>query len=160
MTRRAALALSLLAAAAALAACSNERSQQASAARGLLVGTPQSEILACAGVPDRSRVVGNVEYMTYESAEMISDQSAGVGVFGGGGFGIGGGGGVGVGVGIGGIPLGDVDIAENYCEATFTVIDGRVAELNYSVSGGQRRMNQCYDIVASCLASRPAAAPG
>lgn len=132
----------------ALAGCSEREAQerQALTAKTDMVGTSEARLLSCAGTPTRTRTVGSTKFLTYESADMRADQSALVGGFGAGG-GIGGGAGMGIGVGI---PLGGSATAPNYCEATFTVVDGRVAEVKYNTSGGYKRTAQCYDIVASC----------
>lgn len=132
-------------AAAFLAGCANPRAERALAAREALVGLERTELLACAGVPNRSRVEGDTEFFTYGS-ELIEGRSRflyGGGVFSGG-F---------------GRPHGQfvltpgTDFTSRYCEATFVLEDGVVRQVNYvAASGiGAARYEQCYFIVASCL---------
>lgn len=134
-----------------LTGCSEReaRQQQALTAQTDLIGTSEARLLSCAGTPARSRTAGSTQYLTYQSAGMRADENAAIGSFGGGGPG----GTLGVspvGVGVG-IPVGTSALDPTYCEATFTLVDGRVAEVDYSTSGGYQRTAQCYDIVASCL---------
>ena len=125
------------------------RQQQALAAQSELVGTSQARLLSCAGTPSRTRSVGNTQYFTYQSAGMAADQAADIGSYGAGG--------PGSSIGISpvnsgvGIPVGTSALDPNYCEATFTVVDGRVAEVAYRTTGGYQRTAQCSDIVAPCL---------
>jgi hypothetical protein len=132
-------------AAALLAGCANPRAEQALAAREALVGLERTELLACAGVPNRSRVEGDTEFFTYGSGlvEGRGQMFYGGGVFSGG-F---------------GRPSGHfvltpgADFSSRYCEATFVLEDGVVRQVNYvAASGiGGARYEQCYFIIASCL---------
>lgn len=118
------------------------------ATRQKLIGMSQSQLLACAGVPDRSRVEGTVEYMTYENAMMTADRRAGFDLTTG--FGIG----TGVGVETGfSTPIGEEAVRSDYCEATFTVASGRVADVTFNTAGGFNRFDQCRTLVQSCIAS-------
>lgn len=152
------LALLLALAAPALASCASPQAEQAMAARSALVGMPKQTLLSCAGVPPRSRTEGGVEYYTYGSGDIRGFGNPSIG------FGIGlFGGGSNVGGGIG-FDTAARDASSNYCEATFTIIDDRVSQINYSsFSGvGNARYAQCYNIVANCLAlsQRPTASAG
>jgi hypothetical protein len=125
------------------------RQQQALTAQSDLVGTSEAQLLSCAGTPNRTRSVGNTHYLTYQSAGMSADEIAGVGGFGtsnaGSGIGINP---INAGVGQ---QIGTGTLDPNYCEATFTVVDGRVAEVRYRTTGGYYRTAQCSDIVAPCM---------
>ena len=124
------------------------RQQQALVAQNELVGLSQARLLSCAGTPARSRSNGNTQYLTYQSAGMAADEAASIGAFGGS---------AGTAMGINpvnagvGQPIGTSALDPNYCEATFTVVDGRVAEVRYRTSGGYFRTAQCSDIVAPCM---------
>ena len=126
----------------ALAACTSAASERALLARQELVGMPKAQLLSCAGVPDRSREDAGVEYFTYEN-EQVYGYGGGptVGVFGGSGH-------FGTGVSV---PL-STRLQSDYCEATFTLVDGRVAELVYNSSRGGR-FAECARIVETCLAT-------
>ncbi len=135
---------------AGLAACaSNPRSDLAELAQTALIGLPRSELLACAGVPPRSRVEGDREFWTYGSERLYAQPGPGLGI----GVGLfGGSGNFGYGIGL---PLygGRGDLSSSYCEATFTLENDRVTRINYAgIAGyGQTRYSQCYYIVQSCL---------
>jgi len=124
------------------------RQQQALTAQSDLVGLSEARLLSCAGTPSRTRADGNTHYLTYQSAGMSADEAAGVGGFGGTG---------GTDMGISpvnagiGQKIGTSALDPNYCEATFTLVDGRVAEVRYRTSGGYLRTAQCSDIVAPCM---------
>ena len=137
LTRTAALAGALL-----IAACASVDSENALRARTELIGMPTAQLLSCAGVPDRSRTVDNVEYFTYENERFESAGGASVGVFGGSGH-------VGGGVRL---PLG-AQISSDYCEATFTLRNGVVTELVYNTARGGGRYAVCGRIVEGCLAA-------
>lgn len=143
------VAVFLAAAGPALVSCASREAEQAMVARGALVGMPKQTLLSCAGVPPRSRTEGNVEYYTYGTGQIRGygpSFGVGVGVFGGSSSGVGG--------GIGLDTQAAQDVASDYCEATFTIVDGRVSQVTYNtVTGfGNSRYAQCYYIVANCLA--------
>ena len=123
----------------ALAACTSAASERALLARQELVGMPKAQLLSCAGVPDRSRQEANVDYFTYENERIFGYGGSTVGVFGGSGH-------IGTGVNV---PL-STRLQSEYCEATFTLVDGRVAELVYNSSRGGRYA-ECARIVETCL---------
>lgn len=125
----------------ALAACSSASNERALQAQQALVGMPKAQLLSCAGVPDRSRVEASAEYFTYENERVYGGSGATVGVFGGSGH---------VGTGLS-VPLA-TQLQSEYCEATFTLVDGRVVELTYNTSRGGRYA-ECASIVETCLVS-------
>jgi hypothetical protein len=135
-----------------LASCANPNADRAADARQVLVGMPKETLLSCAGVPQRSAVLDNSEFLTYASSN-----------YSGGGpttsFGVAGGsGGSGVGIGLG-FPLfgGDGGYSSS-CEANFTIRNGVVQQLNYTgSSGASASLGQCYRIVENCLALVPQA---
>lgn len=137
-------AYAALFAAAALAACANADAEKAAGARTSLVGMPKERLLACAGVPDKSATVDNLEYYTYSSHEARpsgSGVSIGLGGFGGVGGGLFGG-------GIG-VPLSSPSVKT--CEATFTLRNGRVETLSYGGNGSDGApLGQCWHIVENC----------
>lgn len=134
----------------ALASCANPRAEQAVFARTALVGLPEAALLSCAGVPDRSRAAGGRDYLTYEAGSFDARTGPRVGVFGGTT-----GSGIGLGAGFG-VPLA-TEIRSDYCEATFILENGHVAQLNYNTPTGPRgsSLGQCYDIVQNCVPPQP-----
>jgi hypothetical protein len=141
-----------------LAACATaNRGEMALAARSALIGLPKTELLSCAGVPERSRTEGNVEYFTYGSGQLVEYPGTTVGL----GFG------TYYGTrhpyyGLGwGVPLA-TEVRSDYCETTFTIVDGVVTNVNYvSASGvGTRRFSQCYYTIQNCLRPVANGAPG
>ena len=100
---------------------------------------PKAQLLSCAGVPDRSREDAGVEYFTYEHGQVYDYGGGTVGVYGGSGH-------FGTGVSV---PL-STRLQSDYCEATFTLVNGRVAELVYNSSRGGR-FAECARIVETCL---------
>lgn len=122
-----------------LGACASASSERALLAQQALVGMPKAQLLSCAGVPDRSRAEASAEYFTYENERIYGGSGATIGVFGGSGH---------VGTGLS-VPLA-TRLQSEYCEATFTLIDGRVAELVYNSSRGGRYA-ECARIIETCL---------
>ncbi len=129
-----------------LAGCAGddaESRQQAAAAQSALVGMPESALLSCAGVPERSAAADGTRFFTY---------TARGGGYGGGpstSLGLGtGSGGTGVGLGFG-FPLFGGGGGPRECEATFAVRDGVVQQLRY---GPGSDAGQCQRIVQNCLA--------
>lgn len=131
-----------------LAACASPRSEVAEQARETLVGMPKAQLLSCAGVPHRSLIEGEVEFLTYQSGSLRATASAaprssiGVGV---------GSWGSGVGYSLGwGVPLEQVE--SRSCEATFRVRDGVVEAITYvTPDTGPGRFAACYAIVENCV---------
>lgn len=139
-----------------LGAFDSTRGDQALAARTSLQGISEGELLACAGVPNRSRDSGGISFLTYENGSLVDSRPSSSG-----GLSVGVGSGVvtnntrfGVGVGV---PLGR-ELSSNYCEATFQLVGGIVRQLQYSTptSGTASSYNSCYDIVSACLDAPPA----
>lgn len=132
----------LAAAAAALAGCANTRAEQALAAQTALVGMPETELLACAGVPERRAEAAPYQYLTYVSRQLYSRPGPVVGF---------GGWDDHVGVDFA-FPV-VRDYAGVTCEATFTLRDGVVERVVYggSAEPGYSQLSQCFNIVANCL---------
>lgn len=129
-----------LALTAMLGACANPPTERALLAQQTLIGMPKAQLLSCAGVPDRSRAEAFAEYFTYENERYYGGGGTTVGVFGSSGR---------VGTGLS-VPLA-TELHSEICEATFTLIDGRVVELVYN-SSHPGRYAECARIVDSCLA--------
>src|SRR3954454_22104349 len=62
-------------AAVALASCANPRADEALFAQQAFIGMPKQTLLSCAGVPERSTTVDNLEYFTYTSNRTVVYQS-------------------------------------------------------------------------------------
>lgn len=137
----------------ALAACANPRADEALFAQTALIGMPRQTLLSCAGVPERTATVDNLEYFTYRSARVVSFPSTAFSF-----VGTRYAGDVGVAVGI---PLYAQDVRSYSCEATFTLRNGRVERIVYTGddSSGGARLAQCYNIVENCLQILPGEAP-
>lgn len=140
-----------------LGAFDGTRGSQALAARNSLPGISEGELLACAGVPNRTRDSGGITYFTYENGSVVDARPISSR-----GLSVGAGSGVvtnntrfGVGVGV---PLGR-QLSSNYCEATFQLVGGIVSQLQYNTpaSGSASSYNSCFDIVSACLETPPAA---
>jgi hypothetical protein len=130
----------VLGAALVLTGCANPRSEAAARAGTELVGMPKEMLYSCAGVPDRAQQVGDREKLTYvrgstyTHVEVDND-----------------------GVSIGGRrlyrPHTTVHRQNFQCEATFTLRDGMVEQLDYSEG---RDLELCGTIVETCVAVVPA----
>ncbi|WP_205574589.1 hypothetical protein [Indioceanicola profundi] len=135
-----------LAAALALSACSSRQAEQAQYAQQALVGMPTETLLSCAGVPNRREQAGASEFFTYQNITGGGRSGSSVGV------GLGGiGGNIGGGLSLG-IPLGGGS-GPSGCVATFTLREGRVAQLVYREDADDAAA--CYSIVENCLALAP-----
>lgn len=118
-----------------LASCANPGAQLALKAPETLVGMPKTELLSCAGVPQRSASAGGAEYLTYSREQTIVERDvdyepfpwAGPGVF---------------------RPEVSTWSRSYRCDATFVVRDGRVEELRYNQN---RDITLCYEILSACL---------
>ncbi|HYG88816.1 MAG TPA: hypothetical protein VD978_21420 [Azospirillum sp.] len=119
---------------AALAACAGPQAEQAIRAQQTLVGMPKGDLLACAGVPQRS-IVGpdGTEYLIYGREQINIHRDYDPPGFGGP-FSI----------------FGEVDTwtTEYSCVATFALRQGRVAELRYNEN---RDIQLCYQMIGNCL---------
>jgi hypothetical protein len=103
-----------------------------------LVGLPESVLRSCAGVPARSSGSGGVQYLTYQTANITADERSGR----------------------------DDQVSPDatgprfqtdpiprggYCEAMVTVIDRRVAAVDYVTSGGFSNRGACAGLLSSCV---------
>src|SRR3954454_19673290 len=59
-------------AAVALASCANPRADEALFAQQAFIGMPKQTLLSCAGVPERSTAIDNLEYYTYTSNRTVA----------------------------------------------------------------------------------------
>lgn len=133
-----------------------QRADDAELAQQAIVGMSRSDLLSCAGTPDRSREIVNGEILTYESLRQdrpidahtpVFTNSTRSGVLSG----------TTTGGGFGASSTIERNIRSDYCEASFTVINGTVTSVDYRSPGGFRiggfgtRHSECADIVASCL---------
>lgn len=134
-----------------LPACANPRAEQALVARQALVGMPKQTLLSCAGVPERSATLDNIDYFTYTSRRTVAYSSPSVGFWGsrywhprwGYGYGL-------------GAPFDAYDLRTYACDATFTLRNGIVERVVYGGAvSGDSRLGQCYAIVENCLALIP-----
>ncbi|MGQ9368681.1 hypothetical protein [Azospirillum sp. ST 5-10] len=121
-----------------LAACANPQNEAALAAPRTLVGLPKADLLACAGVPERTARAGGAELLAYSRRQTIVEREVdwerdnllwrhGVRAY---------------------RPEVEVWSRTFGCEATFVIRDGRVAELRYDA---HRDPELCYRIVGACL---------
>jgi len=129
-----------LAATLALVGCANPRSEAAARAGTELVGMPKEMLYSCAGVPDRTQLVGDAERLTYARGTTYTHVETDYDdVF------------------IGGRrfvrPQTTVHRQNFQCEATFTLRDGVVEKLDYSDG---RDLELCGTIVETCVAVVPA----
>ncbi|WP_207477965.1 hypothetical protein [Arenibaculum pallidiluteum] len=113
----------------------------------LFLGMPKQTLLSCAGVPDRSANIDNLEFYTYTSRRTAAYPSTTTGFYGSRyapyyGYGLG-----------YAAPLA-YDVVDVSCDATFTLRNGAVERLIYGgdAAGGTSRLGQCYAIVENCLA--------
>ena len=138
-----------------LASCANPNADRAADARQVLVGMPKETLLSCAGVPERSTAVDNLEYFTYTSNRTVAYQSyapyMGPGRFYGYGYGYPYYGGY--------VPT--YDLRNFSCQATFTLRNGVVERLVYGgpEGTGPSQLAQCQTIIETCLALVPQQTP-
>ena len=147
------------AAALALASCANPRADEALFAQQAFIGMPKQTLLSCAGVPERSTAVDNLEYFTYTSNRTVAYQSyvpyMGPGRFYGYGYGYG------YGYPYYGGYAPTYDIRNFSCQATFTLRNGVVERLVYGGPEGigPSQLAQCQTIIESCLTLVPQQTP-
>lgn len=140
MKTRAIMTLAL----AALAACASPEAELAKQAPQTLVGMPKGDLLACAGVPQRSAVgPDGTEYLAYGREQINIHRDYDPPSLGGFGLGLGGGGGP---FSIFGTT--DTWTTEYSCVATFAVRQGRVVDLRYNEN---RDIQLCHQLIGSCL---------
>lgn len=134
--------LLLVAAGLGLGACADTAGQAAIEAKYAMIGMPKAELLACAGAPERQAAADGKEFLTYTAHRMESR--------GGPGFGVGGWSG---GWGYGGYYAAPAyDSYSRSCTATFTLVNGRVAQVTYggdASAGAQPGL--CWPVVGNCL---------
>lgn len=131
-----------------LGACASPRADAALYAQNALLGMPKQSMLSCAGVPDKTAVIDNLEYATYVSRQTQTRSYATTSVMGGGPGWWGGG---------LTVPLYDTSTDTSSCQTTFVLTNGVVTGITYGgdTSGGVQRLNQCYYIVENCLKIAP-----
>jgi hypothetical protein len=123
-----------LAMAGVLGACAYPGVDQALEAQRTLIGLPKQILLSCAGPPDRQAVMGDLDYVTYQSRRAYSHPISG-------GY---------------GRPYSGEYIGAAVCEATFTMRNDVVERMVYrTASGGNWALSQCHSIVQNCLALAP-----
>jgi hypothetical protein len=122
----------------ALAGCSIRDAHSAAVARSALIGTSQADLDMCAGLPAKTdRIDATTEIRSYENKP---SESQGVNV---------------TVPGFGGLSFG----SGGYCDATFKMVRGRVAEVRYagdSDAGPGGRDAICAPIINHCIENPPA----
>jgi hypothetical protein len=120
----------LLAGLVALSGCAIHRARVAHKAETRLIGLSEEELLKCAGAPSQEKHSGSLSFLTYH----------------------GGGDGVAVGA-LGSSQIGLATYKHRYCDATFTLRNGHVADLQYRgrTGGLLTRGEQCAFIVEGCV---------
>jgi hypothetical protein len=141
------------AAAVALASCANPRADEALFAQQAFIGMPKRTLLSCAGVPERSTAIDNMEYFTYTSSRAVAYQSY-TPFMGPGGY-------YGYGHPFYGGYAPTYDYRSFSCQATFTLRNGVVERLVYGGPEGigPSQLAQCQTIVENCLALVPQQTP-
>lgn len=138
----------------AVGSCASPEADLAKQAPQTLAGMPKGDLLACAGVPQRSAVAPDgTEYLTYGRQQTNIHRDYDPPSLGGFGLGLrhGGLGDGGLGHGAGPFSIfGSVDTwtTEYSCVATFAVRQGRVVDLRYN---DNRDIQLCYQTIGSCL---------
>lgn len=115
----------------ALSGCAIHRARVAHKAEHKLIGLSEEQLLQCAGVPAQEKRSGSLSFFTYH----------------------GGGDGVAI-AALGRSQIGVAAYKHRYCDATFTLRNGRVADLQYRgrTGGLLTRDEQCAFIVEDCVA--------
>src|SRR3954464_14570234 len=137
------------AAAVALASCANPRADEALFAQQAFIGMPKRTLLSCAGVPERSTAIDNMEYFTYTSSRAVAYQGytpfMGPGRY------------YGYGYPFYGGYAPTYDYRSFSCQATFTLRNGVVERLVYGgpEGMGSSQLAQCQTIVENCLVLVP-----
>lgn len=117
------------------AACAGPEAEVAKQAPQALIGMPKGDLLACAGVPQRSATAPDgTEYLSYGRQQTNVHRDFGYEEYG----------------WVPGILVPEVDTwTTSYsCTATFAIREGRVADLRYNAD---RDIQLCYRIVGRCL---------
>jgi hypothetical protein len=129
---------SMIMAVLAVAACANPGNEMALRAPESLVGMSKGDLLACAGVPDRTVTSGDLTFLSYmrQQTSVHRDFDWEPSPW----------------LGPGRPMLWERDVttySRTYrCEATFTIRGDRVAELRYNQD---RDASLCYRIVGNCV---------
>lgn len=112
--------------------CAIHRARVAHEAESKLIGLSEEQLLQCAGAPAHEKRLGSLSFLTYH----------------------GGGDGVAVGEVLGRSQIGVAAYKHRYCDATFTLRNGLVADLQYRgrTGGLLTRGEQCAFIVEDCVA--------
>jgi hypothetical protein len=120
----------LLVGIASLSGCAIHRAHVAHEAETKLIGISEEALLRCAGAPAQEKHSGSLSFLTYH----------------------GGGDGVALGA-LGSSQLGVAAYKHRYCDATFTLRNGHVADLQYRgrTGGLLTRGEQCAFIVEGCV---------
>jgi hypothetical protein len=144
-------------AAIALTSCANPRADEALFAQQAFIGMPKQTLLSCAGVPERSTTVDNLEYFTYTSSRTIAYQSYDPYMWPGPYYGYG----YGYGYPYWGGFAPTYDFRTYSCQATFTLRNGVVERLVYGGPEGigPSQLAQCQTIIENCLALVPHQTP-
>ena len=131
-----------------LASCATGPDPQvARRAQSEMIGMPEGQLLACAGVPARRATAGGRDYFTYvERPAVVTGPGTSVGI---GGFG-GSSSGFGLGMGFG-LPVGSLG-AGTGCEATFVISGGVVEQVSYPANA---ELSACTPIVQNCIPPGP-----
>jgi len=139
-----------------LGSCANPRADEALFAQRAFIGMSKQTLLSCAGVPERSATIDNVEYFTYGSQRIVSYPSSNWGWYGRHGPGWAGWPYYGY-----DWPATTYDVRSYSCEATFTLRNGKVERVVYGGDDGAggSRLAQCYNIVENCLTQVPHPTP-
>ncbi len=118
---------------AVLSGCAVQRSMEATRAKTELVGLTRAQLFNCAGVPARQASENGVEYLVYSAVG--SSKISGMGQT------------------FGNAALFSGRSNPRYCEATFTVMNGRVTRIMYSgkTGGLLSKDNACFPIIENCL---------
>src|SRR4051794_8721769 len=140
-----------------LVSCANPRADEALFAQQAFIGMPKQTLLSCAGVPERSTTIDNLEYFTYTSSRTIAYQSYDPYMWPSRYYGYG----YGYGYPYWGGFAPTYDIRTYSCQATFTLRNGVVERLVYGGPEGigPSQLAQCQTIIETCLAMVPHQTP-
>jgi hypothetical protein len=121
--------IGILSVAAIISGCGNTPFDRASAAKdaqSVLLGMSKSELIACAGIPNRSLKDGDVEYLEYTSSGTYTQTDSNSGAS---------------------------NTFDRDCTGTFFMRDGVVTDLKYggNTGGLLTEDHQCFYIVENCL---------
>jgi hypothetical protein len=114
-----------------LSGCTVYNSYEAHKARNSMVGMSDYMLESCVGAPDQKAHVGNAEILTYYDTTSDDGVNLTLPIVG------------------GGVSL----TGSGYCHATFTLVEGRVAKVQYTGDNSQMLAPQsiCAPIVNACI---------